>query len=140
MEGFRGPCFTLLELLWQDQRSIQIREMGELLLKGKGTVRFDGESGAVWVGDELYGEVPVGTREFYFLSCLFDHLDRFVNYGDLKHDILRRSGLRDSTDEATFCHNLKRRIKKKGWVPRLDALLATTGKGDGYRLRGVIGV
>jgi hypothetical protein len=52
--------------------------------------------------------------------------------------VLRRAGSTDTTEEATFCQGLKSRIKKK-WVPRIDELIATTNKGDGYRLRGYAG-
>jgi hypothetical protein len=64
--------------------------------------------------------------------------DQFVSYHDLKRDVLSHSGSTDTTDEATFCQKLKSRIKAK-WVPRIDDLLATTNKGDGYRLRGHVG-
>ncbi len=44
---------------------------------------------------------------------------------------------RDGTEEATFAQNLKSRIKKKH-VPAIGRRIATTNKGDGYRLRGYV--
>ena len=104
------------------------------LLAPRGNVRFDDQTGALWVGDTWYGEVPVGSKEYHFLSALAGQPDRFVPYADLKREIKARSGSKDTTEEATFCQNLKRRVKK--WVPRIDQLIATTNKADGYRLRG----
>lgn len=105
------------------------------LLRVRGMVRFEAHSGALWVGRNLLGEVPPGGREFHFLVCLAARLDNFVPYADLKHEVLRRSGSTDTTEEATFCQVLKSRIKRR-WVPGIDRLIATTNKGDGYRLRG----
>jgi hypothetical protein len=105
------------------------------LLQIQGAVRFDAHSGALWVGVTLLGELPLWSREYYFLQCLAEHLDHFVPYIDLKREVLRRSGSTDAADEATFCQVLKSRIKKR-WVPAIDRLIATTNKGDGYRLRG----
>jgi DNA-binding winged helix-turn-helix (wHTH) protein len=107
------------------------------LLRPRGTVRFDPHSGVVWVGDEWIGEVPLGSKEFYLLECLSEELDHFVSYHDMKREVLRRSGSADEADEATFCHGLKRRIKKHG-LAEIDRLLATTNKGDGYRLRACV--
>jgi hypothetical protein len=56
---------------------------------------------------------------------------------DLKHEVLGRSGSRDATEEATFCQKLEGRIKAR-WVAEIDRLIATTNKGDGYRLRGLV--
>jgi hypothetical protein len=56
-----------------------------------------------------------------------------VPYADLKHEVLRRSGSADTTEEATFCQKLKSRLKKG--LPAIDRLVVTTNKGDGYRLR-----
>jgi hypothetical protein len=105
------------------------------LLRASGNVRFEGHSGALWVGDDWLGEVPPGSKEYYFLRCLAGRLDRFVPYADVKREVLGHTGGADETDEATFCHGLKSRIKKK-WIPQIDLLVATTNKGDGYRLRG----
>ena len=80
--------------------------------------------------------MPFGSKEYHFLACLAESIDRFVAYGDIKHEVLRRSGSRDTTEEATFCQKLKRRIKEKRWIPAIDRLIATTNKADGYRLRG----
>ena len=100
-----------------------------------GSIRFAKHSGALWIGDTQAGEVPVGSKEYVFLVCLASHLDHFVPYADLKREVLRRTGSTDETEEATFCQNLKSRIKKK-WVPAIDRLVVTTNKADGYRLRG----
>ena len=104
------------------------------LLRDRGDVRFDPRSGTLIVGDAWQGEVPVGSKEFFFLLCLSEHLDQFVAYDDIKHFVLQHSGSKDTTEEATFCQGLKSRIKKK-WIAKIDLLLATTNKGDGYRLR-----
>src|SRR5206468_7313793 len=97
-------------------------------------VRFDVGTGSLFVDDRLLGEVPLSSKEFFFLRYLAEHLDAFVAYADLKREVLRRSGSRDTTEEATFCHRLKNRIKKR-WVAEIDRLLVTTNKADGYRLR-----
>jgi hypothetical protein len=136
--GFRGPCLSLLEILRQDRRSLTAADI-TTLLRGTGAVRFEEESGAVFAGDVFLGDVPVGAKEYHLLACLWQQMDRFVPYSDLKHYVLRQSGSTDSTEEATFCQGLKSRIKKK-WVPKIDLLVATTNKGDGYRLRGFVEV
>lgn len=129
-------CLSLLEVLRQDRHSLKVTDL-TLLLRSRGAVRFDEENGALWVGDLRLGEVPLGSKEFHFLACLSRHLDRFVPYGDIKHHVLRHADSVDATEEATFCQKLKRRVKKK-WVPKIDFLIATTNKGDGYRLRGSV--
>ncbi len=131
----RGRCLSLLELLSM-QDTLAVRMIGPLL-RTRGDVRFDEGSGALFVGDRLLGEVPVGSKEFVFLRCLASQIDAFVPYADLKREVLRHSGSRDRTEEATFCHRLKNRIKKR-WIPQIDQLLATTNKGDGYRLRAAV--
>lgn len=128
----RGRCLSLLELLSIDG-TLTVREPSALL-QTRGDVRFDIGSGGLFVGDRLLGEVPVGSKEFFFLRCLASQLDAFVPYADLKRKVLRQSGSRDTTEEATFCHRLKNRIKKR-WIAQIDQLLSTTNKGDGYRLR-----
>jgi hypothetical protein len=127
------PSVSLLELLRLGE-SLTVLSLERVLHKD-GSVRFDPESGALWAGDVWLGEVPRGSKEFSFLECLAAHLDSFVPYADLKHFVLHRSGSTDETEEATFCQGLKSRIKKK-WVPKLDQVIATTNKADGYRLRG----
>ena len=64
-------------------------------------------------------------------------MNEYVAYADIKHYVLQHSGGTDTTEEATFCQRLKSRIKKKS-VPKIDVLVATTNKGDGYRLRGAV--
>jgi len=131
-ESRRGRCVSLLELLVMD-RSLLVRDV-RVLLQTRGAVRFDAGSGALLIGDHAMGEVPVGSKEFFFLLCLSHDLDHFVPYVDLKRFVLQHTGSRDTTEEATFCHRLKNRIKKR-WVPQIDQFLSTTNKGDGYRLR-----
>jgi hypothetical protein len=135
IEGFQGPCISLLELLRLDAEGLTVSHLPRLLRKG-GTVRFDANSGVLWAGDMWLGEVPAGSKEYHLLACLAQQLDRFVPYADLKHAVLRAAGSTDTTEEATFCQKLKGRIKKE--VPRIDALIATTNKGDGYRLRAYV--
>ena len=60
--------------------------------------------------------------------------DHCLGMHPLKHAVLQTSGSTDETEEATFCQGLKSRIKKK-WIARIDDFIATTNKGDGYRLR-----
>ena len=124
---------SLLEVLRLDGVLV-VREPARLL-RTCGNVRFEGHSGALWVGDAWLGDVPPGSKEYYFLRCLAGQLDRFVPYADIKREVLGQTGSTDETEEATFCQGLKSRIKKK-WVPAIDLLVATTNKGDGYRLRG----
>ena len=113
--------------------SLSVAEPGQLL-RGRGNVRFDAHSGALWVGGACLGEVPLGSREYHFLACLARWIDRFVAYADIQRDVLRDAGGADATEEATFCQGLKSRIKRR-WVPAIDLLVATTNKADGYRLR-----
>jgi hypothetical protein len=98
-----------------------------------GLVRFDRQTGRVEVGGAWCGEVSPGTREHAFLACLARHQARFVPYADIKREVLRASGGRDSQDEASFCHRLKSRIKRK-YVPTIDVLLKTSNRSDGYLL------
>jgi hypothetical protein len=135
VECRHGTCISLLELLRMDD-VLQVADLRPLLAT-RGNVRFEAHSGELWVGDALLGEVPVGSKEYFFLRCLAQHLDHFVSYADLKHEVLRHAGSRDTTEEATFCQGLKSRIKKK-WVPEIGRLIATTKKADGYRLRGQV--
>jgi len=57
-----GRCVSLLSVLRADQ-NLTALPLGSLL-RVKGTVRFDAHSGAVWVGDALLGEIPVGSKEY----------------------------------------------------------------------------
>jgi hypothetical protein len=109
------------------------------LIQGQAAVRFDRETGALFVGGNRVGEVPLWGREYFFLACLADHLDGYVPYADLKRDVLSRTGGNGGADEATFCQKLKSRIKEK-YVPSIDRLLVTSNKADGYRLRAEAGV
>lgn len=108
----------------------------EELLSGGGRVRFDPHAGGVWAGAELLGEVPPGTREYYLLARLAAEMDTVVPYADLKHFVTREAGSADRSDDATFCHKLKGRIKAH-WVPAIDAVLVGSSAGGGYRLRAV---
>jgi hypothetical protein len=129
----RRPHLSLLELL----HTGEVLSLADpfSLLRPHGNVRFERQSGTLWAGEAWLGEVPVGSKEFFLIDCLSRHLDRFVAYADLKYEVLRAADSTDSRDEATFCQRLKNRIKNK-WVPEIDRLIATTNKGDGYRLRG----
>lgn len=131
-----GRLASLLELI-RLGNSVSVGDPARVF-GARGKVRFDGHGGSLWVGDALMGEVPPGSREYFFLDCLARDLDRFVPYADIKHDVLRRSGSIDGTEEATFCQGLKSRIKKR-WIPSIDTVIATTNKADGYRLRGHAG-
>jgi hypothetical protein len=105
------------------------------LMRDRGPVCFDFQTGALKVGTVTLGEVPLGSREWAFLACLADQLDQFVPYSDLKRTVLSRTGSSGEVDEATFCQKLKSRIKKE-YIPGIDTVIATSNKGDGYRLRG----
>jgi hypothetical protein len=124
---------SLLEVL-RNEGDLRVLTL-EAVFAGQTEIRFDSVSGTLWAGARLLGEVPHGSREFFFIDCLARHLDAFVPYADLKRAVLSKTGGSDQTEEATFCHGLKRRIKK-GYIPQIDLFLATTNKGDGYRLRG----
>lgn len=124
---------SLLELL-RGPEPLSVARLQPFLLR-HGAVRFEPHSGALWVGDACLGEVPVGSAEFFLLARLAADLDHFVPYADLKRAVLRQSGGRDATAEATLCQKLKNRIKAKH-IAGIDRLLVTTNKGDGYRLRG----
>jgi hypothetical protein len=132
-DGFQGPRLSLLEILRLDHRGLGVADLTQLLRR-RGEIRFDEASGAVWAGDAWLGEVPLGSKEYHLLACLWRSRDRFVPYADLKHYVLRQSDSTDTTEEATFCQRLKNRLKKA--VPEIDRLIAKTNKADGYRLRG----
>lgn len=130
----RSPGLTLpLADVIREAEEIGVHDLRDLL-RPCGNVRFDLHSGVLWLGPHRLGEVPVGGKEFFLLARLADELDQFVPYSDLKAFVLTQSGSTDQTEEATFCHRLKSRIKKHG-IPRIDVVLATSNKGDGYRLR-----
>jgi hypothetical protein len=131
---FTGPCFALLELLWQDEGGLHVRDLAEWIT-GRGAIRFDLHNGTLRTGDQVLGEVPVGSKEFYFLACLAAHLDQYVSYADLKWYVQKHTDSTDTTEEASFCHKLKRRLKEKGFAG-IDDLVMTTNKADGYRLKG----
>jgi hypothetical protein len=133
---FPGPGLALLELLRQDRRRLTVTNPLHLLRRG-GTVRFEEPSGELWAGEHFLGEVPVSSKEYHFLAYLARQQNRFIPYADLKAYVLRHAGSTDATEEATFCHKLKGRIKAC-WIPKIDLVLATTNKGDGYRLRGQV--
>jgi hypothetical protein len=125
---------SLLQMLWLE-KTLTLSDPAPLL-RPQGAIRFERHSGALWAGDTWLGEVPVGSKEFFFLDCLVRELDHFVSYADIKQYVLRQSGGSDSTEEATFCQQLKNRIKRKKWITEIDRLVVTTNKGEGYRLRG----
>jgi hypothetical protein len=127
IEGFHGPCLALLEAVRYEESSLGVIDLAQFL-GGRGHVRFEQTSGSLFAGDVWLGEVPVGSREFYFLVFLAHHLDAYVAYADIKHFVLQTSGSTDMTEEATFCQRLKSRTKKS--VPTIDRLIATTNKGD----------
>lgn len=130
----RSPGITLpLAGVIRDAEVVGVHDLSDLL-RPRGNVRFDPHSGTVWLGPTWMGEVPVGSKEFHFLDRLAQEIDRFVPYADLKRHVLRQATSIDQTEEATFCQRLKSRIKKQ-WVAKIDALVATSNKGDGYRLR-----
>lgn len=129
--GFRGRTLSLLDVIVEP---LTVRGLGGFL-RPRGAVRFETHSGALWIGETLLGEVPVWSKEYFFLERLAAELDHFVPYADLKRHVLRQAGGHDGTEEATFCQKLKNRIKAR-FIPRIDDLLVTTNKGDGYRLRG----
>jgi hypothetical protein len=131
------PCLCLLEVL-NCEGALTIDDPSPLL-RPRSDVRFDPATGALWAGEELLGEVPVGSREHHFLDCLARRLDSFVPYQDLAEHVLRASGTASSTEDATFCQGLKSRIKKK-YIAEIDRLIATTNKGHGFRLRGYAGM
>lgn len=106
----------------------------DVMLGGPAGVRFDAETGELLVGGRVVGEVPPDSREFHFLDRLSRGLGRLVPYADLKRHVLSRTGTRAETDDATFCHKLKHRLKRR--IPGIDRFLVTTNRADGYRLRG----
>ncbi len=127
-----GHRVSLLELLGPDGPP-SVADLVSLL-NTRGNVRFDRDSGRLWVGERCIGEIPTGSREYFFLDRLACDLDRLVPYADLKLHVLSHTGGTDATDEATFCQGLKSRIKKK-WVSEIDRLVVATNRADGYRLR-----
>lgn len=121
-------------LVWQDER-LSTRRLEDD--PGRGAVCFDPESGALWAGARKLGEVSVGSNECHLLERLAASIDRYVGYAELRREVLRRGGGRDTRDEATFCHELKRRIKRI--IPGIDSVIGTNNKGAGYRLRACVG-
>jgi hypothetical protein len=128
-----GEVRSLLDLL-QDSLPLAVRPLAGLRPSGE-DVQFDAGTGVLWVGTRRLGEVPVGSKEHAFLQRLAAEADHFVPYRDLKRAVLRETGSCDTADEATLCHKLKSRIKRR-FIPEIQRLLVTSNKGDGYRLRG----
>jgi hypothetical protein len=104
------------------------------VLRRNGPVRFDEGSGVLWEGDRPLGEVPVLSREYFFLLCLAWQPDRTVTYTTIREFVLARTGGADTRDEATFCQQLKSRVKRK-YIPEIDQVVRTSIKEYGYRLR-----
>lgn len=125
---------SLLQILWLE-KTLALSDP-EHLVRPKGAIRFERHSGVLWAGDTRLGAVPFGSKEFFFLDRQAQELDHFVSYADLKRHVLQGAASADSTEEATFCQQLKNRIKRKRWITGIDRLVVTTNKGDGYRLRG----
>lgn len=100
-----------------------------------GEVRFDVAIGSLSVGGASLGVIPAGTREFAFIECLYRHIGTVVPYADLKEDVCHRSGSRDSTDEATFCHKRKSRLKRMLAGAPIDELIVADRYRGGYALR-----
>jgi hypothetical protein len=124
---------SLVELVSADP-PLQLREPTSLL-RPRDDLLFDVDPGTLWAGGTSLGEVPLGSKEYFFLRCLASNIDRYVSYADLKREVLGRSGSADTRDEASFCHRLKSRIKSR-FIHEIDRFLVTTNKGDGYRLVG----
>jgi hypothetical protein len=127
-----GQWIPLVELFDADG-TCGAPDLGSLI-RGRAAVRFDRETGVLFVGGTRAGEVPLWVREYFFLACLAEQIDRYVPYGDLKRDVLSRTGGAGGAEEATFCQKLKSRIKEK-YIPGIDRLIVTSNKADGYRLR-----
>lgn len=130
--GGPGRWVPLIDVL-TEEGEVAVTGLADLI-RDRGPVRFDRETGALRMGATLAGEVPVGSREWALLDCLAGQLDQFVPYRDLKREVLRRTGGSGGAEEATFCQKLKSRIKER-FVPGIDRLIVTTNKADGYRLR-----
>jgi hypothetical protein len=130
-----GESRSLLELL-HDTLPLAVRPLVGRS-SSDGDVRFDADTGALWAGTRRLGEVPLGSKEHALLGRLAAEPDRFVPYRDLKRAVLRETGSSDTADEATFCHKLKSRIKRR-FIPEIDRVLVTSNKGDGYRLRATL--
>ncbi len=137
IDGFRGPCLSLLEIMRQERFSVAVADLAEVL-NGGGAIRFDGASGALWAGNRVLGHVPPGGKEYHFLGCLWQRIGQVVPYADIRHHVLQQSGSRDAaTDEATFCQKLKSAAKKR--IPTIDQVVVATNKGLGYQLRTHLG-
>lgn len=131
VEGLSVTLVSLLGMLGLEQ-SLSAGPLRPL--DRSGVIRFQPRSGRLEAAGSCLGEVPPGCREHAFLDCLWHRQGEFVAYGDIKRAVLRVTGGEDSRDEASFCHRLKSRIKKK-YVRHIDALISTSNKSDGYRLR-----
>lgn len=132
---FDGPRLSLLETLHFDGATLSVGPLSPLL-HGRGHVRFDEASGALWIGERLLGEVSLGSKEHALLACLWENVNLYVPYRTLKRGVLDRTGSMDTTEEATFCQRLKSRLKKA--IPEIDRVIMTTNKSDGYRLRSTV--
>jgi len=125
----RRPLSRLL--VWEDER-LSVRPLTPDA--GEDRVRFEPRGGTLWAGSRKVGEVPLASHEFYLLECLAERPDEYVGYAELRREVLRRSGGQDGRDESTFCHEVKRRLKRR-FMPEIDRYLTTNNKGAGYRLR-----
>lgn len=133
--GFKGPSFLLPELLHANEHSMTVVDLNQLLGDG-GEVRFDEQSGGILAGSTWLGDVALATKEYHLLTILWRHVNELVPYRVMKEYVLAQTGSSDTTDEATFCHKLKNRLKQT--IPQIDLLIRTTNKGEGYMLRAFV--
>ncbi len=122
---------ALWDQFYFDQGTLKLRSLGSDRV---GTsVRFDLQTGELWIGQDRVGEVSFASREYYFLKTLWESQDRFVSYHELKQKVTEATGTTDERDSATYCQRLKHLTKAK--IPQIDLILVTSGKGQGYRFR-----
>ena len=133
IDGFAGRFLSLVDALHIEADRLVVLPLTSSTRRG-GPVRFDRRTGTLHAGEERLGRIPPGSREFHLIACLADAPGAVVPYADLKRHVGAASGSRDETEEATFCHKLKSRIKHAHDVEVIDRLIRTDRRSGGYLL------
>ncbi len=137
IEGYAGRYLALVDVLCVEEYRLVATSLLTSERRG-GVIRFDRRTGALYAGDELLGRIPPGSREFHLIAMLADYPGEVVPYAELKRHVGAATGSRDETEEATFCHKLKSRIKHAHGITIIDRLIRTDRRGGGYLLEAAL--
>lgn len=111
-------------------------------------VLFDHQTGDLIYKHRLIARTHVGTSQYFFLECLWHDFNMVVGHEEIFSFSSKRLAKRLGTDRwltehtpSTFCHTMKRLIKRNSKCPNvLDELIVagrTPDEKSGYRLTAV---